>query len=265
MTLAASVVQASMITPSRSYRTRNRRSPLSQLIVRSTTQRTLPSPLPCGVLRLAMCGSIPSHRSNALERLAVVAPVGVRLVGQLLGPARHAADLGEVEDHREDLACGRWRWPRRCGSPAAPPPCRPSRCASCRACRRSTGLGPVASPPPKARTVTPSMITVSGSSLPARLSSRQQVGVEPVPDAGLLPGPEPAVGGPAGAAEFRRDVLPAGAGGQDEPDDPDDDPVADPGPAALGADGLLGREVMGDGVEELLRHVGAGHGGSLLE
>ena len=65
MTLAASVVQASMITPSRSYRTRIRRSPFSQLIVRSTTQRTFPSPLPCGVLRLAMCGSIPSHRSNA--------------------------------------------------------------------------------------------------------------------------------------------------------------------------------------------------------
>ena len=67
MTLAASVAQASMITPSRSYRTRNRRSPLSQLIVRSTTQRTLPRPLPCGVLRLAMCGSIPSQRSNVLK------------------------------------------------------------------------------------------------------------------------------------------------------------------------------------------------------
>ena len=68
MTLAASVVQASMITPSRSYRTRNRRSPLSQLIVRSTTQRTLPSPLPCGVFRLAMCGSIPSQRSLGRHR-----------------------------------------------------------------------------------------------------------------------------------------------------------------------------------------------------
>jgi hypothetical protein len=35
MTLAASVAQASMITPRRSYRTRSRRSPFSQLIVRS--------------------------------------------------------------------------------------------------------------------------------------------------------------------------------------------------------------------------------------
>jgi hypothetical protein len=44
MTLAASVVQASMITPSRSYRTRSRRSPFSQAIVRSTAHRPLPSP-----------------------------------------------------------------------------------------------------------------------------------------------------------------------------------------------------------------------------
>ena len=103
-----------------------------------------------------------------------------------------------------------------------------------------------------------------GVELAGPLEQPQQVGVEPVPDAGLLPGPEPAVGGAAGAAEFRRDVLPAGAGGQDEPDDPDDDPVADPGPPALRADGLLRRQVVGDGVEELVRHVGGGHGGSLL-
>ena len=44
-TLAASVVQASMIVPSRSYRTRRRRSPLSQLIVRSTTHRTFLLPV----------------------------------------------------------------------------------------------------------------------------------------------------------------------------------------------------------------------------
>ena len=66
--------------------------------------------------------------------------------------------------------------------------------------------------------------------------------MEAVPDPGLLPRPEPAVGGPPGAAEFRRDVFPAGPGGKDGPDHPDDDPVADPGPAALGADGLLGRQ-----------------------
>ena len=68
------------------------------------------------------------------------------------------------------------------------------------------------------------------------------------------------MGGPARAAQFRRDVLPAAAGGQDEPDDPDGRAVADPRPAALGADGLLRRQMMGDDVEELIRHVGIGHG-----
>lgn len=66
MTLAASVVQASLITSSPSYRSRSRRSPFSQVIVRSTTQRTFPRPLPCGVRRLPMCGSIPIQRSSAL-------------------------------------------------------------------------------------------------------------------------------------------------------------------------------------------------------
>ena len=43
----------------------------------------------------------------------------------------------------------------------------------------------------------------------------EQVGVEPAPDAGLLPGPEPAMGGAAGAAQLLGHVLPSGAGGQD--------------------------------------------------
>jgi hypothetical protein len=40
--------------------------------------------------------------------------------------------------------------------------------------------------------------------------------------------------------------------------------VPDPGPAALGAGGLFGRQVMRDGLEEFLGHAGAGHGGDLL-
>ena len=124
---------------------------------------------------------------------------------------------------------------------------------------RSTGLGPVASPPPErpdGHAVDDHRVGVEL----ARLAEQpEQLGVEAVPDPGLLPRPEPAVGGPPGAAEFRRDVLPAGTGGQDEPDHPDDDPVADPGPAALGADGLLGRQMVGDRLEEFLGHVGIGH------
>jgi len=45
---------------------------------------------------------------------------------------------------------------------------------------------------------------------------------------------------------------------------PDNDSVPDPGPAALRAGGLFGRQVMRDGLEEFLGHAGAGHGGDLL-
>ena len=58
ITLAANVAQASMITPRRSYRTRGRRGPFSQPIVRSTTQRTF-NPLPLGVLRIAYFNGTP--------------------------------------------------------------------------------------------------------------------------------------------------------------------------------------------------------------
>jgi len=47
------------------------RSPLSQLMVRSTTQRTFPGPLPCAVFLLAMWGSMPSQaRSHRVESLS---------------------------------------------------------------------------------------------------------------------------------------------------------------------------------------------------
>ena len=217
MTLAASVVQASMITPSRSYRDPHPPQPLQPTDRPLDHPTDLPQPAavrrpPLGDVRLD-----PQPPQQLPGRLAVVPPVGVRLVGQLLRPARLAPDLGEVEHQRDDLS-----W-----SLALAPAVRIASGTPWRSTisvcfvpffRRSTGLGPVASPPPKARTVTPSMITVSGSSLPALRQQPQQVGVEAVPDAGLLPRPEPAVGGPAGAAEFRRDVLPAGPGGQDEPD-----------------------------------------------
>jgi hypothetical protein len=48
--------------------------------------------------------------------------------------------------------------------------------------------------------------------LAGHVEGSEQVGLEPLPDAGLLPGPESAMGGAAGAAPFRRDVLPSGAG-----------------------------------------------------
>jgi hypothetical protein len=38
--------------------------------------------------------------------------------------------------------------------------------------------------------------------------------------------------------------------------------MVDPWPATLGPDGLLRRKVMGDGVEEFVRHMGGSHGKS---
>ena len=128
---------------------------------------------------------------------------------------------------------------------------------------RSTGLGPVASPPPKARTVTLSMIAVSGSSFPSFGSSRSSSAWSrsQMPASSQA---EPAMGRPAGAAEFLRDILPAGAGREYEPDHSQDDPVPDPGPSPLRADGLLRWQVMGDDLEEFFRHLCSGHRWSLL-
>jgi hypothetical protein len=66
MTLAASVAQASMMTPNPSYRARSRLSPLIQLIVTSPTHRAFPNPLPCGDFLLAIWGSMPSQRKSPL-------------------------------------------------------------------------------------------------------------------------------------------------------------------------------------------------------
>ena len=58
-------------------------------------------PQPAAVRRLPL-GDVrldPQPPQQRPGRLAVVAPVGVHLVGQLLRPARLAADLGEVEHH----------------------------------------------------------------------------------------------------------------------------------------------------------------------
>ena len=72
------------------------------------------------------------------------------------------------------------------------------------------------------------------------------------------------MGGSAGAAQFGRHVLPAAAGGQDEPQGLDDAPVVDRRASTGGADGPLGRQVVRRQVEECLGHPGNGHDRSLL-
>ncbi len=77
MTVMASVVQASMMVLLRSYRSRSRLRPLTRLIVRSTTQRTLPRPLPCATpfLRLADQRLDAQAAQHISRRLAVVTGV----------------------------------------------------------------------------------------------------------------------------------------------------------------------------------------------
>jgi hypothetical protein len=90
MTLAGGVVQTAAITPSRSYRTRDRRSPFSQPIVRATTQRTFPGPLLRSVRLMAMCGSLPSHRA-----LRVGGLLGRQGVGDGLEELLGHVDVGQ--------------------------------------------------------------------------------------------------------------------------------------------------------------------------
>ena len=67
------------------------------------------------------------------------------------------------------------------------------------------------------------------------------------------------MGGPPGAAHLGRDVFPAAAGRQDEPQDFDDASVIDRRSATGWPDRLLGWQVVGGQVEERLGHPGDGH------
>ena len=170
MTLAAGGVQASRMTAERSYRARVRRNPFSQLTVRSATHRTRPSPLPCGVPRLPMCGSTPSHRNRARAAPLSYPRSADRSSGSSFGRPGAPFTLGA------DSRAGN-NWVRSLlFAPAARTANGTPRRSTTRAYlvpgfERSTGLGPVPSPPPNARTRTASTATASGSNLPARLSS----------------------------------------------------------------------------------------------
>jgi hypothetical protein len=67
------------------------------------------------------------------------------------------------------------------------------------------------------------------------------------------------MGSASGAAHFVGYVLPAASGGEDEPNDFEDDAVVDVGSAALGSDGLLRWQVVADEVIEVIGHVSRSH------
>jgi hypothetical protein len=72
------------------------------------------------------------------------------------------------------------------------------------------------------------------------------------------------MGGPAGAAQLRRYILPAAASGQDEPQDFHDAAVVDGRPAAGWAYRRLGRQMVSGQIEKRIRHPGNGHDRCLL-
>lgn len=93
----------------------------------------------------------PQPRQQPTGGITVLAAVGIQRIGQLLGSPRLAADCGKVQDQRDDL-------PGIAGVGAGG--ANGQRHAMlvhqqrvlAAFFRRSTGLGPVCSPPPKART-----------------------------------------------------------------------------------------------------------------
>jgi hypothetical protein len=94
----------------------------------------------------------------------------------------------------------------------------------------------------------------------ARLTQQtQQIDVQAVPDAHLLPESQAAVGRHARAAQLRRDILPAAAARQDEPQHIQHGTMAHTRPTAFRADGLFRRQVVSGEIEERIGHAGSGH------
>ena len=253
MTLAARVVQASMITPRRSYRTRSRRRPFSQLIVRSTTQRTLPSPLPLGV-RAWRCvpSSIPRHPQQRASSPRSRPPLSAyRSSGDSLSRTPRRAWPREVEYHRDDALVVAGVGPSPADGQRHAGPTEPGRAARAGfpAVERAASQSPRR--PRRPTPVTPSTMAVSRVELTGPLpgAAREGLACEPIPDALASSSPRAEAGDGAatpGASELGRDALPAVAGGQDEPDHPLEGPMAGREPAALPRpDGLLGEG--GDG------------------
>ncbi len=117
---------------------------------------------------------------------------------------------------------------------------------------RSVGLGPVCSPPFLARTLmlsTLARVQSMAASSPSQFSSR---GVQPLPDAGVLPVAQAApAGDAAAAAQLLRQQPPRAAGAQDEDDAAQGGTVGDAGAAALGLGRFLRQQRL-DGFPEIV-------------
>ncbi len=198
----------------------------------------------------------PQHQPG---RVAVVPAVRVQHVRPLLRPPRLAPDPGEVEGHqRQDLAVVAGVGPGRADRQRHPLAAHQQRVLGPEfpAVHRA-GAGALA--PAERPHHDPVHDRHVGVELVGPAEQAEQVGVEPVPDARLLPGAEPSVRRPARAPQLVGHVLPPVAGRQHEPDDSHRHLVPDPRATARRADRLLGRQVVDDQGEELVRHVRGCH------
>jgi hypothetical protein len=106
ITLAASAFHDRCTMARRSYQSRIRRIPFSQLIVRSTTHRTLPSSLPCSLFLCAITALIPSHRKIARAAAESCPRSAYSFLGRILGAPGLPLILGKAS------TAGRiWQYP----------------------------------------------------------------------------------------------------------------------------------------------------------
>ena len=203
MTLAARLVQASRTTAERSYRTRIRRSPFSQLMVRSTTHRTRPRPLPCGSLAWR-CAARPRATGG------VPAPPRCRTRGRRTArratPSAAPASLhpGEVQ-HRGEI----WVWSLAFAPAEWMASGTPGRLTSRVYFVPGFGGPPgSARSPPRRRTPAPSPRPRDrvGVQLARPVEQAEEVGVQAVPHPSLLP--RPAGGGPSARSSPTRPARP---------------------------------------------------------
>ena len=86
-------------------------------MVRSTSQRCLPSPEPCGVWRRAITGLTPALPEWAALLVVVVAALGEKRLGSSSGPAGPAADgrhpVGQLEQLPDDVTVATGERPGR--------------------------------------------------------------------------------------------------------------------------------------------------------
>ena len=210
-TPAARVVKASRITPRRSYRTRIRRSPLIQLMVRSTTHRTFPRPAPVGRVPPGDPGLDPGPPQQQPGGVLLQQRLDVFSTDDAAGgrapPGAWRAGLGKSRISSGGSGGDRWRWPRPCGWPAAPPCGSPGACvwsrfsgdprgwARCPHRLRTPAPLPRPRSPHRCRACRPGAVIGA---------SRRGAG----PRSGFLPRSEPAVGGPTRTPQLVRHVLP---------------------------------------------------------